>query len=69
MSICDGCNRGLPVQNGIHMGEVEMLSCTAKTSELSLVPMHSGSTEGRVTWHQPAKRKIQPGAFICGSSA
>lgn len=29
MNQCDGCQRGLPIHNGIHTGEVEMIRCTA----------------------------------------
>lgn len=26
---CPGCQRNLPIHNGIHTGEVEMIRCTA----------------------------------------
>jgi hypothetical protein len=49
---CPHCQRGTPIQNGIHMGELEMESCER---ELTLEPM-TNTPKIREVWHQPSKR-------------
>lgn len=48
---CQGCQRGLPIHNGIHIAEEEMIQCTA-FSAFDLEPM------SRDTWHQREKRDV-----------
>jgi hypothetical protein len=49
---CPHCQRGTPIQNGIHMGELEMDRCER---ELTLEPMTATPALWEV-WHQPSKR-------------
>ena len=60
MNHCPGCARGLPLHFGIHIAELEMISCTR--SELTLEPMTKD------TWHQPEKRLKSEVPFVCGVS-
>jgi hypothetical protein len=53
---CPHCQRGTPIQNGIHMGEVTMESCKR---ELTLEPM-TNTPKIREVWHQPARRTDLP---------
>jgi hypothetical protein len=56
---CPGCERQLPMHNGMHVGELEMISCT-RTAPLTLEP------KTRDIWHQPAKRKLNAAPFTAG---
>lgn len=48
MTNCKHCQQGIHLQNGIHMGEVEMHKCER---ELTLVPKE------RDTWYPPSRRQ------------
>ena len=60
MNQCDGCQRGLPVHNGVHCGEFEMIECK-RGHKLELEPIE------RDTWHQPEKRVKSGSTFTSGS--
>lgn len=57
---CDGCQRGLPVHIGMHIGEQEMFMCTAGRYSLELEPMTDAP------FHKP-KRKPAPFTFDGGT--
>ena len=55
---CPGCTRKLPIHLGMHVGELEMFSCTRPTLELE--PMTTD------TWHRPEKKIKTDVPFTCG---
>ncbi|WP_417518796.1 hypothetical protein [Marinobacter sp.] len=57
---CKHCQAGVPVQHGVHMGELEMHKCER---ELALVPKEQ-TPRVREAWYQPSARKDLP--FTCG---
>lgn len=61
MNQCDGCQRGLPVHNGIHMGECEMFVCQRDRYTLELEPMAEDK------WHDESKRKPVKPPFTSGT--
>jgi hypothetical protein len=65
---CPHCQRGTPMQNGIHMGEVRMDRCELEPAALTLEPM-TGTPKEFIweVWHQPARRTDLP--FTCGGKA
>jgi len=58
MTHCKHCQRGIPLQHGIHMAEFEMTRC--ERTKLTLEPMTTD------TWHQPEKRLQSDVPFTCG---
>jgi uncharacterized protein (DUF983 family) len=63
MNACPHCQRGTHLQNGVHMGEIEMHKCDR---ELTLEPMTDTPALWEF-WHQPARRTDLP--FTCGGKA
>lgn len=60
MNQCDGCQRGLPVHIGMHIGEQEMFMCTASRYSLELDPMTKD------TWVDDKARKKSEVPFTFG---
>ena len=58
MTHCKHCQRGIPLQHGIHLSELEMVKC--ERSNLALEPME------RDTWYQPGKRRKENAPFVVG---
>jgi hypothetical protein len=58
MTHCKHCQRGIPLQHGIHLSELEMVK--GERSNLALEPIE------RDTWHQPGKRKREDAPFVVG---
>ena len=47
------CQRGIPLQHGIHLSELEMVKC--ERSDLALEPMEPVP---KVKWYQPKKKSL-----------
>lgn len=66
INCCDGCQRGLPIEEGRFGGKVHVddkgyrIGCTADRYRLELEPK---STD---TWHKPEVRKAGEAPFVAG---
>ena len=59
--ICPGCNRKLPLHLNMHVGELEMFSCTRPILELE--PMTTD------TWYRPEKKIKADVPFTCAGGS